>query len=430
MIEQRFSQEKNILKCLIYIILTFAVFNDILRIPGTSISFFRICLPICVIILLTNRKTAINLIKITIGLVAISIFQYLLFYKIYRTDLIFMKSLYLKYLILNVTIIIIVLMVMYLKEIEPDFFQNNFWNYIIRIGFIVMGVAVLDRIDTWFFSSRFFGELRVDNENNYGCFIAALIPFFITDYQKHKHYRDIIGIVLAVWIIVVNDSKAALFGIVFMVIIFFCIAFPANTGAKMFWYRYVVIIGSIALIIAIIIANPSIHGYSLQDTIYQPIRRIIENDPYSDYKSSISYRTNTTLYCLRQLIFTGFLGIGMGNTGVLLKHEFPDLSPEMQTAIHSPVISLHNSWLEFALDFGAVALILFFIIIRYACRLYFRKGTLTQIEKLRVMFIAGFPIWIISTSGIYTLYYLFIVIGYLLFVPSSKRDAKGNCRDV
>lgn len=416
MMKQRTRVEKNIISCCIYIILTFAVFNDILRIPGTSISFFRMCLPLCVIFLLLDTVFAKHFLKMIIGLGIVTIIQYWIFYRVYRSDLSFSWSILFKYFILYVTIIIVFLLVLYLRELNPRSFKENIWNYIIYIGFALMIIAILDRVDTLFFSSSFFGELKVDNENNYGCFIAAVIPFLIVDFQKHKKIRDVVGLCLGLGIIIFNDSKAALFGIIFMGIIFVCVAFPARTGKQMFLYRYLVIVLSVLLIIMIIIANPSIHGYTLQDTIYQPFRRIIENDPYSDYQSSISYRTNTTLACFLQLKSTGFMGIGMGNTGVLLKHDFPNLNPEYQMAIHSPVISLHNSWLEFALDFGLIAFVIFFLAIKYVVKLYFGKGSLTYIEKIRVMYIAGFPLWIISTAGIYTLYYLFIVMGYLLFV--------------
>ena len=63
----------------------------------------------------------------------------------------------------------------------------------------------------------------------------------------------------------------------------------------------------------------------------------------------------------------------------------------------------------------------FVIILLYGIRLYFIKKELTSLEKLRTMFIFSFPVWIISTSGFYTLYYVIIVIGYLFFLNDVER---------
>lgn len=408
---------KRILVTVMYILLVFAVFSDILRIPGSQLTFFRLSLPVIGVIFFMHSKYAKWLMGLIAGLGVLTAVQYIIFYLVDRTELEFSVSNLMKFFILYVLAFIVFFMIKFLKDFEKENFEEKGLRFIVYLGFCLMFVTVLDYLDTKYLNSQFFGALKVDNQNNYGCYIAALLPFLLVRFQCKQRLRDAIGIFAAFGIVFLHDSKAALFGMVLMGVIFICIAFPAQNTKEMFCYRYVIIICAIVIVGGLIIINPKIHGYSLQDTIAQPIIRVLTGNPYDDYQSSISYRTNTTLYCITQLVSTGFLGIGIGNTGVLLRAVFPDT----EMAQNRTILSLHNAWLEFALDLGIVALVIYFILIRYAFKLYFTKRALTQVEKLRVMFIFSFPIWVMSASGIYTQYYLMVIMGYLLFCNSEKK---------
>lgn len=411
----RNSDIERALVNIVYVILTFAVFNDILRIPETEFTFYRICLPICVCLILMRKQYAKPFIFISISFSILSIVQQLLFYNIYRSDLTFSFSINIRIYILYILIFIIFFLVKYISDIEKDNFESRMMNYLVIMGFAVIIITFLDRIDETYYHSQFFGSLEVDNENNYGCSIAAIFPFFLAEFREHKRIRDVIGVASAIFVVYFNDSKAVLFGMMVQLIIFLCI-YKKNENRKQFFLnRYLIIVVMVFLIVILFIINPSIHGYSLRGTVGEPILRIIENNPYSGYTSSISYRTNTTLFCINTLFGYGILGLGIGNTGVLLKEEFPNLNPEWQMAINSPTISLHNSWLEFALDIGIVAVIVYFIIIKYLIKIYFTKFKLTTIEVIRVLYIASFPIWSISASGIYTIYFVFITMAFLIF---------------
>lgn len=417
---QKYLVKRQVLVVVLYVVLVFAIFNDILRIPYTGITFYRALIPGCIGLILLYKKYAKQFLSLILILSVVSLFQQIIFYKVGRPDLTFSPITNLNIYIWYVLVIIVFFIVKCIKDNKSIQFEENMYNFIIYMGFAIMAVTLIDRLDTIFFNSSFFGALEVDNENNYGCSIAAVFPFFLAEFHKRKRIRDIIGIVLSFLIIYINDSKAVLFGMFLAFVVYLCTYKAAQNWKQMFLYRYLIIISGIFLIICLIAINPTIHGYDLRGTIGEPIIRILSNDPYPSYTSSVSYRTNTTLFCLMQLFKSGFLGIGIGNTGVLLKNEFPDLNPEYVLARSSNTISLHNSWLEFALDLGIIALIIYFFIIRYALRIFFMKKKISTIEMVRVIFIISFPIWSISASGIYTIYFIFIVIAYLLFANPER----------
>ncbi len=418
---QKSIVKRQVLIVVLFVVLVFAIFNDILRIPGTGITFYRALIPACISLILLYEKYAKPFLSLILVLSVVSLFQQVIFYKVERPDLTFSLTTNLSAYIWYVLAIIVFFVVKCIKDNKSIQFEEKMYNFIIYMGFAIMAVTFVDRLDTIFFNSSFFGALEVDNENNYGCSIAAVFPFFLAEFHKRKGIRDIIGIILSFLITYINDSKAVLFGMFLAFIVYLCIYKAAQNWKQMFFNRYLIIISGILLIIGLIAINPTIHGYDLRGTIGEPIIRILSNDPYPSYTSSVSYRTNTTLFCLMQLFKSGFLGVGIGNTGVLLKNEFPDLNPEYVLVRSSNTISLHNSWLEFALDLGIIALIIYFFIIRYAIRIFFMKKKINTIEMVRVIFIMSFPIWSISASGIYTIYFIFIVIAYLLFA-NPKRE--------
>jgi len=173
-------------------------------------------------------------------------------------------------------------------------------------------------------------------------------------------------------------------------------------------------------VILLVNINPTLHGYNFRETFMQPFIRIITLDPYPIYTTSITFRTNTTIFAIQSIFDTHFMGVGVGNTGVMLKEAFPALNPEYKLALAAERLSLHNSWLEILLDVGVTAGILFIVIIKNGIKLLFVKDRLTRIEKICVLYIFSFPIWIIGASGIYTQYYIIMTIAFLIF---ARKDA-------
>lgn len=422
--ELNIDKKKKCVSSLLYLIFILAVFSDILRIQGTSVTFFRLSLPICVILIsLYPKRFKIFLTILSIMAVATAC-QYIIFYRIIFPELSFNSNRLVKQIFLYICILVFVFLILILRDNEQDNFESHMGKFILGVGVALGMTQVISNV-----CPQFLGEIVLDNRNNYGCYIAAMFPFLLVKCKEKKSKSSFLLLFLFVILVYINDSKTALVGIVIQVFLFFCIMQDLHTRKQLFKWRYGSLFLGIILLVSIFIINPNIHEYNIRDTFFETVIRVIKDDPYPIYSTSITYRTNTTIYALKQLFKTGLLGVGMGNTGVMLKAEFPDLNPSYTQALAADALSLHNAWLEWLLDFGIIILVFYIIIIGYAMKIYFSKGELTQCEKIIVMFVFSIPIWIMGPSGIYTLYYLFCVIVFLIIGNKDKKIFKLNTDD-
>lgn len=403
------KKRQNIILIIIYIILTIAVMSDILRIPNTSITFFRISIPLAVFIIMLFPKWIKRFMLISSGFFMLNIFYNLLFYKVYRTDLDFQLSEFLKYSILYVSIFIILILVCIVKEISGEEFEKEFMRWIKVVGMLLIAVLFL-----YDFIPDFFGSLPLDNPNNYGCYIAAVFPFYLLGAYKERKVIYLWAIGIGLVGLYINDSKISLFGVFFQVALLFFVMSSKTKGSFFIRRIAIPVLAVFGVFILIFVVNPSIHGYSLQGIISEPLRRILMNDPYPTYTASVSFRTNTTIFALSTLWRLKGLGIGAGNLGVVLKDQFPDINPAYTNALNATSMSLHNSWLEFMIDMGIVGIVLLLLPLIYAVRLYFGKYNMSYMEKLVLIFTISFPVWSLGPSGVYTQYFLFAVITFLV----------------
>lgn len=415
-----FSRKQIIILNVIYMILTFAVLSDILRIPGTSLTFFRLSIPIAVFIVLMYPTWSRKLIILSTSFLAINFIFSCFFYRIYRTDLTFELSGFFRYSFYYFSIFLVLILVCIIKDILAELFEPVFMKWICTMGFVLMIVLLLYDI-----MPSFFGDLPLDNPNNYGCYIAAVFPFYLVSaFQK----RQVLYFILAgtcLGLLYINDSKVSLFGVMIQIVLLFCVS-GTKTKAALCVKRLIVPLAAImAVVVLIFLVNPEIHGYSLQGIILEPLQRILTNEPYPTYTASVSFRSNTTIFGINTLWNLKGMGVGAGNFGILLKQEFPDLNPAYTNALNSATISLHNSWLEFMEDFGIIAIIILLCPLIYATRLYFTKRALDFMEKIALMFIFSFPVWSLGPSGVYTQYYLFAIIIYLVIC---RKDYKPSFR--
>ena len=107
----------------IYILLVFAAFSDVLRIPNTSFTIFRLSLPVIMAIVLMHPKCGKWLIGLTAALALLTTVQYIIFYRVDRTDLDFSVSISLKFFVLYVLAIIVFLLVKLLKDYTQTIFE-------------------------------------------------------------------------------------------------------------------------------------------------------------------------------------------------------------------------------------------------------------------------------------------------------------------
>lgn len=406
---------KRLISFLIYIILVLSVFSDVLRIPGSAVTFFRLSLPFAVLILAFYPYWFLKYWIIISGLFFLSLVQYILFFSVIHPELDLSVNNFIQYLFFYSCAILVFFLVKILQMNNEEVFERRFTSFIVGMGIVLGGILLLYDI-----LSKGIGGMQLDNPNNYACCMTAFFPFLLIQVLGKKKSRYLFLIILILGILVYSDAKAALFGSVLQIGVFLALFFESANKQKVLRWRLSVVGIGIIFLVAILILNPHINGYTIRGTILEPVERLVQNNPYPIYTTSITFRTNTTIFAIWELIHTAGIGLGMGNTGVLLKHTFTALNPEYQQAINATFLSLHNSWLEIALDIGIPVLVFYIIVFIYIFKLYFGKPYLTQVEKIRIVYTLSFPIWVIGPSGIYTLYFLLLTIAFLVF---ANKDA-------
>lgn len=396
---------------IVYFILFCGIFSDLLRINGTSITLYRLLLPVAIVIMLMNTRVIKKFFVYVCFLSIITFIQYIIFFTVAYPEMQFDFECFITAYVMYGLAGVFVSLIAILKEIDNDFFYQRIMLFIEIVGGILCAISL-----TNYFFPYIVSGLTIDNINNYSCYFVALIAVLLIQYRKSKNVLILLYICILCLAIYINDSKASLFGLVFMFGVFICVSPKIKSNAGFVVFRFVLPLCFLFTVIIILIINPHIHGYTLRGTISDPIMRIIENRPYDYYNTSISYRTNTTIFSINQFIHMGGIGVGIGNTGRLLGEYFPNTSWGVSTSS-----SLHNAWLELLLDGGIIILVLYIIVIVYSIRLFFRRETLKDIEVLRVIFVMSLPIWIIGPSGIYTMYYLFAIFSLIFMGCAYKR---------
>ena len=405
---------KNKYSNLIILILILSIFSDILRVPNTQITFFRICLPLVICVIARYPKKIVVTSGVIIAFIVMSIIQHYLFYNITYTEYDFSLFLLIKSILLYISIILIFSLISVYKK-ECDNRWSNFVDILINCGKALLIIEALSLI----FEKIIGISFNIDNPNNYACYFMAIIPLFAFKFFKTKRVQYVLWSVLLISMVYITDSKVALIGCFVEIFLIVCIMPDYKKINKMI-VRIVTPLLVLFFVVLILVINPHIHEYALRDISLEPLLRIISSEPYSAYTSSISFRTNTTIYVIEVIAKTCIFGLGVGNCGVILKAQFPSLSSEYKYAFIDPTLSLHNSILEMISEIGVPIFVIIIAVFIYLIWLYCFKNELTDIEKIRIVFGLSFPIWIIGTSGMHTLYYIWIIIAFLFFTDKNS----------
>lgn len=178
------TRKKIIFLSILYCILTFSIFSDLLRFGNSVITFFRASLPVCIILIFLNSYLGKRFFVLVTLFLAVSILQYFLFYTFYRPGLNMLLGYTVKVLVLYVCIFIVFFMVKYIQLLDKERFERQMSKYIIIMGIILALFFML-----FSFDKSFLGNIQLDNQNNYGCYICAVTSFLLI---KCKHEKSII----------------------------------------------------------------------------------------------------------------------------------------------------------------------------------------------------------------------------------------------
>lgn len=390
----RFSAEAN----LILLILFCAVFNDILRIPETKLSLFRILIPLAIVIILRNYAKTRKLVELYILFFLLSFFQNLFYYSFFEFENQIDFVWIIQYQLLYLSIFIIFALIRLLRSININIFLS-----IYDIGFLYLSILLV----MLYVLSVFRFPLHIDNRNNYACGLAIVFPWLLIKASKRKVLHLFLALLIPIelyW----GDSKLALIGVLLQlqVLIIVKLAKIIRNGN-----RFVpILIGIAALVGVAIIMNPNtnINGYYTRELAIGVIGNILKNDLYPEGPQSLYVRTNATIHLLRVIPSTFLIGLGPGNSSRLLGVLMPNLAQLKNSQTLSP----HNGILEFIVDGGIPAIYFVYVLAKFGLTKLFRSSSLSESNIFSMTVILTFFVWGQSASGILTIYIIFIVFAW------------------
>lgn len=383
-------------KKVILFILFFAVFNDVIRIPNTKLSFFRLSLPIVIVILYVNFKLIYKYVLLVMALLIISLLQNIVFIQVLKLESAIDFVWLAQYAFLYICIIIQFMLVHILRKKYGNCFKKLYTVGIPLIGILCVFGYVLAVKDVVSY---------IDNRNNYACSLAVVFPWFLINaYKKNRVYYFVC--ILIVLELIWGDSKVALMGVVMQLGILCCVFVVKKTRHG--WKGIYFLIPIMAVIFLMGVMSPvTINGYSIRGMFTSMVQRISSGELYDTNATSLQFRINAIIYLINALFEVGFLGIGIGNSTKFLGYA-------MSGGLGGVPLSPHIAWLEFFLDGGVWVICLCMYIYGSAMKKFLHSKRCNEKTIYSFCVILSFPVWVISASGIYTTYSIFIVFAFLV----------------
>lgn len=407
--------QRKLIAIFIELILFLAVFNDIIRVPNTVISGYRLLLPIILCMTLSNIQFTWKYFWLGSGMIFLLFIQNIVFCQVFQYEDTIDFAWQLRYLFYYFGIIAIFILMHLLRKKDQVIFKKFFYKGIPIFGILCL-ISYVGAI------TPFLEKINFTNWNDYGACLAAVFPWFFMEcfFGKKRNVAFCMAVIVALW---KGDSKVALCGILIQIGIISSIALikKVRQGSKLFLF----LLPAIIIICFVIILSPiKVNGYSIRIMFTGMASHIIKGEVYKDSSTSLHFRTDAIIYMLRIIKSSHFMGVGIGNTGKLLRQLMPDVVSGQK--LGSIALSPHHALLEFFCDCGIWAIILCVYIYGVTIKKMFHAKRLDKMEIFFVTFTLSFPVWIMSSSGIYTIYFIFIIIAWLCEWSKMKGQNMNN----
>lgn len=390
----------------LYIFLFTAAFNDLLRIGTSRLSIFRILLPIAMLVAFCSSGKARKVYAI-MGLVLIaSLAQSLFFCNSNDVGVHFSINRYLVYAFYYLCIASVVAAVLSIVE-DVEFGVEDFSRFLSVIGVCYLLVFIYIYYSN---QHNISSSLIINNPNDYGAMLTAMFPFFYCYYKEKGRIASLLFIAISLMFLVLNDCKLALLGTIVQV---FLLSYFELRNKKPKWKNATLIAIASAFIAFLIFVNNkdfTFHGYSWEGTVVEPIKAMLQGHLYGQSNTSVSYRVNTFIVSMEWLKRTRLVGIGIGNSGFLIRNVLGARSLYLSW-LNNTAVSLHNVFLEVLLEFGIIAIIGVALIAKTVIKIL---GKL-ELNKYEVMFLTTLIsslLWLQGPSGVLTDYMIVVLFTY------------------
>jgi len=375
-----------------YTVVVIAGLSTILR-PSidSKITLFRILLPFLFLWLFAvNTRRAIKL-TLIIGL--------FLAYAIPVSFLSRFHTLNISFVLYYITVFFFYF---YYKEVIRICGKVNLYNmlaFLFKI-LIVLGYAQLLFGGVYFNTQDRLPAVNIFfwNENEFSAVLAIFSPLF---FLKEKTFLKYLWLGAALYLMVFNDAKLA----VFSVIVFF--GGFAILKFKIFRTKYVgfVFLGILFAVTLFFARQYTIQGkFTIEFFLTRLGQNILALEPF-EHIGTFNARSNSIIVGFKELIDSYFFGIGPGNSLIMMQ-ELVVPGTEKFTAL-----SMHNFTLQFVVEmgiFGVVTLAAFFLKVHQAATRSPYSTNLTYI------FFVSCLISITLLSGAWSNYFYLFILFYAL----------------
>jgi hypothetical protein len=317
---------------------------------------------------------------------------------------------------------VLLLILVYMRRAYPDF-ERSFVRFFGGFYFFLCISLALEFIFGLTYPNLYTPEndlpaLRAFywNQNDVAVVLCGFAWLFLVDDRYTSSQRATL-ILLTAATLIYNDSKAALISLLFSVAI--ATVFILNNRFRIkpsVWIVISLFVFLFTLIpISVLLDQPIgfLSGeYSLNDLLYEPIKRIVTLETTGEFWGSLNNRIDAAISVLIEYFRSFGLGLGPGGSWLVLTLPQYELG-----GAKSP----HNALLQFIVDFGFPVLVGYGYLVYWAVRRVFHRG-LSYPTRLKVMAILSFPLLGLSQSGaIVTNFAFFALAVFIMLVGREGR---------
>lgn len=214
-----------------------------------------------------------------------------------------------------------------------------------------------------------------------------------------------------------NDAKAAILAAIIMIATYFFLIICIKSRMRPIIGLLFFII--FALFVVVNVGDKNIEvadsEFNFLQLFIDPFERIYNLDPYN-LGGSIFDRTDALIYSIEAL--KSMAGLGLGPAGSVYNLSLPNY--ELLTAK-----SLHNAIAEIFVEFGPVALVVFYLLLKPFNNALMNQRLSSQ-KICLVCFVAASPLLSVSQSSGFISNYAFWLSAFLIWYPAATGDRSIN----
>ena len=310
----------------------------------------------------------------------------------------------------------------YLASSDPKFLRRMTFLLKFLLGVIVTAILVQAATGVEMpnvqplYEGRFYNAFFF-TPNDLALFLGALYCLFLT--SRYSTAAKIAGTVLLFVILIVNSNRAVLLAVTVMAASYGVIKLSNFLRTPPI---FLFLVGLLLMSISIGVVTQleiTVHGVvlNLGDLMYDPVRRVLELDPYRA-PGSVFERTDALIFSLTEYFKTGGLGLGPGGSRYVLT------LPQYSTV---NVATMHNAIGELWVELGPLLVLSLAVA---AARVLMSMGKVRpeRGDAVRMVLLTALPLLSLSQSGGYISNYSFWIVFYLIVRAKQWHESAAQTR--